>query len=163
MNFRISLVASFIIGFFSLIGAQPKVNFEVGQNKYDSLIKINLLPIITLGIAQATAAYFDGYTTMYENGKIDKFGIKVCEQDPVAKFFIGKYPTWNRMIVWGSVEIICATYLAYTMKNSNNMIIKKLWWIPQACFISFHGGCIALNIHHNQEWSRVPPKRPVLK
>jgi len=136
----------------SLISMATAQTIKINHNN-DSLIKNHILPVITLGLIQASVAYLDGSTTMYGNEKsINGIKQRICEKDPISKFFIGQHPTWRKMIMWGSIETISAAYLSYQMKNSTNVVIKKLWWVPQTFFITLHGGCSFFNIQYNKQF-----------
>lgn len=98
-------------------------------------------PVAAFAAVQTAALIGDGITTR-EAVKAGGY-----EADPVAKAFIGKYPTWGRMVPAGALQTILGMYLGEKMRESRHRWIRDIWWIPQTVGISGNATGIGFNIN----------------
>lgn len=92
-----------------------------------SRFALDPLPI-ALGIVQGGVELFDGIgTRKYVQAP---FCRSCTEGDPVCRFFLGPRPSWSRMIVYGSIEDVAATYLHQSMRRSPHRLLR--WLAPAA-------------------------------
>lgn len=101
-------------------------------------IKKDALLVLSLTSIQAYAEYCDGYSTLYGNNVKYKYCTTIKREVGLAKMFIGEHPTWNRMLVWGSVEYTLSTAISYKMKTSNIKILNYVWWVPPVALSAVH-------------------------
>ncbi len=89
---------------------------------------------MSLAAAQTLAQSWDGYTTVrgVESGG--------HEADPLARIFIGRYPTWGSMAPAGTMQIVGTAWIAEKMRRSHNRIVRKVWFVPQAASIAVSAG-----------------------
>jgi len=85
-------------------------------------------------VGQSVAALYDGFTTHHV--------IQICptctERDPVSRVFIGRRPTWARMIPAGAGEVVTGYEIGYWMRKNRHSAIRKLWWVPQVSATAVH-------------------------
>jgi hypothetical protein len=81
--------------------------------------------ILVLTAVQTAVLISDGITTKLTNRR------GYTEVDPVARFFIGRRPTWSRMASLGAFQVVAETWLAERMKTSQHPWVRRLWWMPQ--------------------------------
>lgn len=86
-------------------------------------------PIVPLGAVQAAAQVWDGATTVRNVQRGD------YEADPIARAFVGRYPTWGTMAPAGTLQIMGTAMIAERMRRSRNRVVRRLWFIPQAASI----------------------------
>jgi hypothetical protein len=81
---------------------------------------------LALGLFQAGAELFDGIGThRYVNAPSCRSCI---EGDPVCRFFLGRRPTWPRMVTLGTLEVFGAAYLQQGMRRSPHKLLR--WLAP---------------------------------
>jgi hypothetical protein len=100
---------------------------EAPKAFHRSRLALDPLPV-ALGIVQGGAELFDGIgTRRYVQAPLCR---SCTEGDPVSRFFLGPRPRWARMIVYGSVEDLAATYLHQSMRRSPHKLLR--WLAPAA-------------------------------
>lgn len=91
-----------------------------------------------LFIANILCATGDGISTRYTVKNYD-----FIEQSPV-KYLIGESPTYNSMLPWGIVEVMCCTFVSKYLRENN----FKYWYIPQLTMCSMHSIGFTVNCSH---------------
>lgn len=58
------------------------------------------------------------------------------EGDPISAFFIGRNPSWQRMVPAGVAEAIGFMWLSERLRHSHWG--RHIWWVPQSMIIGAH-------------------------
>lgn len=66
------------------------------------------------------------------------------EGDPISAFFIGRNPSWDRMVLAGTVEALGFMWLAERLRHSSHWE-RHIWWIPQVLTAGTHLGLAIRN------------------
>lgn len=96
-------------------------------------------PVMLLTAASSASLMADGITTK----ALERRGYQ--ESDPIARFLIGRHPTWARMTAAGLPLVIGETWLAERMRTSRHKWERKLWWLPQTVQIGANFGSAVRN------------------
>jgi hypothetical protein len=109
----------------------PKIEapkpLTVPKVRHRSRLALDTLPIV-LGVVQGGVELFDGIgTRKYVQAP---FCRSCTEGDPVCRFFLGLRPAWPRMITYGSIEDVAATYLHQSLRRSPHRLLR--WLAPAA-------------------------------
>jgi len=87
--------------------------------------------VTALGIIHAAASLMDGVSTRQSPNEFH-------EADPADRLFLGREPTWSRMILLGTLEIFGTALLAQRMKHSRWKVARRLYVAPQIVLIGMH-------------------------
>ena len=85
--------------------------------------------LLWLTLVHGIAATTDGVSTKYWERKC-----WYCYEEPVVRPFIGRRPTWSRMLPAGVLEVGAAAWIGHELKKHH----KKYWWVPQVALIAAH-------------------------
>lgn len=93
--------------------------------------------VLFFALLHGAAATADGFSTKYWER-----ACSYCyEGDPIDRPFIGRRPTWLRMVAGGSLEVGAAAFVDYELKKHH----KKLWWAPQVGLTVAHAVVAGMN------------------
>lgn len=90
--------------------------------------------VLTLALAQTGANLYDGVTTArFVKMRLiapDGYSVEWPERDPVARFFLGRQPEWDRMVPLGAAQIGASAFLSHYIHTRRGWE-RHLWWVPQ--------------------------------
>lgn len=79
---------------------------------------------LALASAQTAAVLADGITTRQS---VRRGNVEI---DPLTRVFIGRRPTWSRMLPLGMVQVVAETWISQRMKDSKHNWLRRCWWLP---------------------------------
>jgi len=87
--------------------------------------------ILWLAFAHAAAATSDGFSTKYWERACPS-----CVEEPIERAFIGRRPTWPRMLRWGAAEVSAGAGAGMLLHHWR--ATRRISWLPQAVLIAEH-------------------------
>ncbi len=117
------------------VANEPMPNESVRQYFFKDKYVLGLAAIST------AAQVADGVTTIGYEHRGD------VEGDPVAQVFLGRNPSWARMVPIGAAQIVGTAFLAHRMRISHNRFAHAIWWLPQSLSITVATGS-AIHNHY---------------
>ena len=86
---------------------------------------------MTLATAQAAGFLADGIQTREITIMQQRLGWPgPAEHDPITRSFIGREPTWSRMIPFGIGAVSATSVVSDKMRRSHTWV-RHIWWLPQ--------------------------------